>query len=84
MLLGHAVGAVRHDEVFGALENQETFERSDLAHLGFTLNELRCEAYFYESLLEDVTGDPKTAHARHIESLRHAVETQVNWYYDIP
>ena len=82
MLIGRALGKVDAHEIFDALASAEAFARSPLSKLGFTLPEMRCEGFFYESLLEDSTGDPATSPARSVVLLKQVVDTQVTWYYE--
>jgi tetratricopeptide (TPR) repeat protein len=57
MLIGHYVGAVTSEEIFGKLEDETRYRQSDLRHLPLPRCSMLCEAYFYDAMLAKVQGD---------------------------
>lgn len=82
MLMGYYVGKVDSNDIFGTLQDRETFERSPLRRIGFSFSGIRCEAHFYNALLQGVSGDPETRRERQIEQLKMALDTQHFSYYE--
>jgi len=82
-LIGYAAGHVDREDVVGPLKGTKEFARSDLSKLGFSLDEIRCEGFFYDALVQAETGDPKTAHARFVDSLKRAANAGVFSFYEL-
>jgi lipoprotein NlpI len=73
-LIGYFLGNVKRDEIFEPLRNRAAFESSGLNRIGMGYDEIRCEAYFYDALLQAVTGDPATRSARFTQKIQLALE----------
>jgi hypothetical protein len=69
MLIGYYLGKVKKEHIFDSVKSMDDFNKSQLAQLGSTLPMVRCDAYFYGGLLEEVTGEEKTRRDRRIESM---------------
>jgi hypothetical protein len=80
MLIGYYAGEVGRDQIFGPLEDSGTFEQSSLRHLGLPLSALRCEVYFYDALLQGVSGDAETRRERQIDRLEKVIASQYTNY----
>jgi hypothetical protein len=81
-LIGYYLGNVTRDEIFAPLRNREAFGASGFNLIGQTYDEMRCEAYFYDALLQAVTGDPATRSARFAKSIQEVLETRAGHYYE--
>lgn len=57
MLLGYFKGAVSEADIFGPLRDDNAFQASELAGLGFTRQEVLTEAYFYDALRRKVDNE---------------------------
>jgi tetratricopeptide (TPR) repeat protein len=76
-LIGYYLGRVKRDDLFEPLGSRESFESSGLGRIGvsgLTFDGMRCEAYFYDALLQDVTGDSATRSMRYAQTLGRALE----------
>jgi hypothetical protein len=73
-LIGYFLGNVKRDEIFAPLRSREAFESSGLNRIGLSYDDMRCEAYFYDALLQAVTGDPATRSARFAQAIQRAIE----------
>jgi hypothetical protein len=76
-LIGYYMGQVRRDDIFAPLRSQEAFKSSGLSQidmLGLTYDAMRCEAFFYDALLQEVTGDPATRSTRYAQALTRVLE----------
>jgi hypothetical protein len=60
-------------KVFDALKDPQAFARSMLSRGSQSLASFRCEAYFYDALLQSVIGDPPTRAARYRSRLEQVV-----------
>ncbi|HWA77196.1 MAG TPA: hypothetical protein VG937_32900, partial [Polyangiaceae bacterium] len=60
-------------KVFDALRDPQAFARSMLSRGSQSLASFRCEAYFYDALLQSVIGDPPTRAARYRSRLEQVV-----------
>jgi hypothetical protein len=56
--------------VFGPLRDESAFGASVLAKGGQSLSSFRCEAYFYDALLQSVTADASTRQSRYHAQLQ--------------
>jgi hypothetical protein len=74
-LIGYYRGNVTRDEIFAPLRNRAAFESSELNRIGMEYDDIYCEAYFYDALLQKVTGDPATRSARFAQSIQRVLET---------
>jgi len=81
-LIGYYLGNVTPEEFFQPLRSREAFEASGLNRIGFSYDEIRCEAYFYDALLQAVTGDAATRSARFAKSIQEVLETRAGHYYE--
>jgi hypothetical protein len=78
--------------IFEQLKSKESFAASDLRFLPMSREEMRCEAYFYDSLLAEAlrneardkknTSDAKSYDDRSKQDLRAAVGTNVKQYIE--
>ena len=73
-LIGYYRGSVTRDEIFAPLRSREAFESSGLSRTGMSYDDIRCEAYFYDALLQAVTGDPATRSARFAQAIQRVLE----------
>jgi hypothetical protein len=76
-LIGYYLGRVKPDDILGPLYSREAFETSELNRIGvsgLSYEGMRCEAYFYDALLQDVTGEPATRAARYAQALERVLE----------
>jgi hypothetical protein len=73
-LIGYFLGNVKPNEIFAPLRSREAFESSGLSRTGISYDDIRCEAYFYDALLQAVTGDPATRSARFTHAIQRVVE----------
>ncbi len=80
MLIGYYLNKdeASYDKVFGPLENDASFARSDLSFVPLTRRSMLCEAYFYDALKSAAEG--KTAPSR--ESLRKVLATNQRGYHE--
>src|SRR5262252_2641676 len=81
-LIGYYLGNVTPEEFFQPLRSREAFEASGLNRIGLSYDEIRCEAYFYDALLQAVTGDAATRSARFAKSIQEVLETRAGHYYE--
>jgi hypothetical protein len=81
-LIGYYLGNVTREEFFAPLRSREAFEASGLNRIGLSYDEIRCEAYFYDALLQAVTGDAATRSARFTKSIREVLETRAGHSYE--
>lgn len=72
-LIGYYRGYVKRDEIFAPLRSREAFESSGLNRI-IGYDNIYCEAYFYDALLQKVTGDPSTRSARFAQSIQRVLE----------
>jgi hypothetical protein len=73
-LIGYYIGKVRPDDIFAPLRSEEAFKSSGLSHIDMSYDEIRCEAHFYDALLQAVTGDPATRSARFAQAIQRVLE----------
>jgi hypothetical protein len=64
MVIGYFIGEVSRQQLFGSVADPGAFAASPLSLLGMSYTELRGEAYFYDALLQDVSGEPATRRDR--------------------
>jgi conflict system STAND superfamily ATPase len=81
-LIGYYLGNVTPEEFFQPLRSREAFEASGLNRIGLSYDEIRCEAYFYDALLQAVTGDAATRSARFAKGIQEVLETRAGHYYE--
>jgi hypothetical protein len=82
MLVGYYLGEVDKAKIFGSLTDAATFSRSDLAKLELPLSGMRCEAYFYDALLQSVTGEPGTRLGRYEASLLKVLDSGHRGFFE--
>ncbi len=82
MLIGYYIGKVNKKEIFDSLETPEAFGQSPLRLVHPSLLAARCEAYFYDALLQGVTGEAASRRQRKITSLDKAIATNYVPYYE--
>jgi conflict system STAND superfamily ATPase len=82
MLVGYYGGHVRRSAIFDPLADDGRFASSPLSKTGFSLAGARCEAHFYDGLLQGVTGLPWTRHWRQRSAFDAAIATQYYSYYE--
>lgn len=82
MLIGYYLDRVGKHEIFGPLENRKAFEQSIFGEAGLPLFGLRCEAYFYDALLQNVSGNHDDRQRRLQLLLEKVVETKRYSYYE--
>ena len=58
-----------------SLRSREAFEASGLNRIGKEYDDMYCEAYFYDALLQSVTGPSATRSARFAQSIQSVPET---------
>jgi hypothetical protein len=80
--VGYALRKVERNEVFGPLEGPGAFEKSPLSRMGMSLAQVRCEAFFYDALLEGVGGDPRDRRKRERKLLEKVVKTGCFTYFE--
>ncbi len=76
-LIGYYLGKVKRDEIFAPLRDPAALHASQLGRIGtaeLTYDGMRCEAYFYEALLQSVSGEPATRSARYAQALERVLE----------
>jgi hypothetical protein len=76
-LIGYYLGQVRRNDIFAPLSSPEAFETSGLNRIGIhglTFEGMRCEANFYDALLQHVTGEPATRAERYSQTLGRVLE----------
>lgn len=76
-LIGYYLGQVSRDDIFAPLRSRAAFDSSALSHIGvygLTFDGMRCEAAFYDALLQNVTGDPASRSARFAQALGQVLE----------
>jgi hypothetical protein len=81
-LIGYYRGNITREEILAPLRSREAFEASGFNRIGQTYDEMRCEAYFYDALLQAVTGDPATRSARFAKSIQEVLETRAGHFYE--
>jgi hypothetical protein len=74
-LIGYYRGYVKRDDILAPLRSREAFESSGLNRIGLEYDDIYCEAYFYDALLQKVTGDPTTRSTRFAQSIQSVLET---------
>jgi lipoprotein NlpI len=74
-LIGYYLGNIKRDEIFAPLRSREAFESSRLNRIGLSYDEILSEAYFYDALLQAVTGDPATRSTRFAHAIQRVLET---------
>lgn len=76
-LIAYYLGNLSREELIAPLQDRKTFDKSALRHLGIdglTYEGLRSEAYFYDALLQMVSGDPSTRQRRYEAGLKKTLE----------
>jgi hypothetical protein len=81
MLLAYYAGKIGREEVFGPLEDRKVFEKSNLTKIGETFLGFQCD-YFYDALLQEVSGNPDDRPKRAIKSLEKVVAVQQPTYFE--
>jgi pentatricopeptide repeat protein len=82
MLIGYYAGHVPRARIFGPLANESSYQSGALHALGYPLNAARCEAYFYDALLQSVSGLTWTRRKRELAALDAAIATRYYQYYE--
>lgn len=80
MLIGYYLGELQRKDIFGQLEDEQEYARSDLRALPVIRQGLLCEAYFYDALLASVKG--KDNDALHNSDLQKVLDTRVSSYIE--
>ena len=62
-LIGYYLGKVGSEEIFGDLEDEAHFAKSELRHEPMSRRDMLGEAYFYDALLAEAKGDKVRRHA---------------------
>jgi hypothetical protein len=65
---------VDKEEIFGPLKNRAAFEASPLSRVGLPFSMIYTEAYFYDAMLQSVSGDPATRRQRQLASLQKVLD----------
>ncbi|GKS63815.1 hypothetical protein YTPLAS72_11190 [Nitrospira sp.] len=78
MLLGYFKGAVSKADIFDPLRDDNAFQASELATLGFTRQEMLTEAYFYDALRRKVDNELDEAR----DSLKRVVKSGIKNYIE--
>jgi hypothetical protein len=60
----------------------QALNASELGVLDFALDGLRCEAHFYDALLQSVSGDLASREARVRSALKRSIDTKFHLYYE--
>jgi hypothetical protein len=60
--------------IFDPLKDKATFSSDPLANAGQSLSSFRCEAFFYDALLQSVTGDSATQRDRYLKQLNAVID----------
>jgi len=81
MLIGYYAGKITREEIFGPLEDRETFEKSKLAMIGKSFLEIRID-YFYDALFQEVSGNSTDRKKRALESLEKVATAQQPTYLE--
>ncbi len=81
-LIGYYLGNVTPEEFFQPLRSREAFEASGLNRIGLSYDEIRCDAFFYDALLQAVTGDAASRSARFMKRIQEVLETRAGHYYE--
>ncbi|MCD6160925.1 MAG: ATP-binding protein [candidate division Zixibacteria bacterium] len=82
MMIGYYLGKVEAGMIFNPLENKEAFEQSIFGQAGLPFYGLRCEFYFYDALLQDISGNPDDCRKRQLMRLEKVLETEHYAYYE--
>ena len=82
MLIGYYANQIPREVFFAPLANAAALRQSPLNDLGYSLDALRCEAWFYDALLQGVTGPADTRRERQIASLDKALAAKYYLYYE--
>jgi hypothetical protein len=69
-------------KVFDSLKDQKTFAQSMLSRGSQSLASFRCEAYFYDALLQSVSGEARTRAARYRNRLQQVVDEKCYTTYE--
>jgi hypothetical protein len=78
MLIGYYVGKVRREEIFDYLEDEKRFAASELRHVPMPRVGMLCEAYFYDALLAEASGNLGRMRA----SLEKVLSTNLPEYFE--
>jgi hypothetical protein len=71
------------DDVFGFLKDEETFQSSEFSKIpGISFSDFKCEGYFYNALLQSVTGDPQSQTSRQLDDLKKVVAIENSSTYE--
>ena len=81
-LIGMYARAIARETVLGMLDNSARPSGAPYTLLGHPPRGLRCEVYFYDALLQDVTGEAGTRHARAVASFDRAIASDYRLYYE--
>ncbi len=76
-LIAYFLGELPQEKLFAPLLSRQSFDKSALRHLGvYGLNYqgLSSEAYFYDALLQQVSGDPSTQQSRYEAGLQKTLK----------
>jgi conflict system STAND superfamily ATPase len=74
MLVGYYAGQVRGEQILSPVKDTSSLQASPLSSIGgMSFAELRGEAYFYDALLQEVSGDSATRRARSRRALEEVV-----------
>jgi hypothetical protein len=82
MLVAYAAGAIPESQIFDPLHDAHALQASGLDQTERSLDGLRCEAYFYAALHDQVTGDPATREQRYRDKLQRVVATHQYGLYE--
>jgi hypothetical protein len=71
-------------QIFGPLESEQSFARSPLVGGAQSFSAFRCEALFYDGLLQSVIGEAGSRRERFAERLREVSEQRCFRTYERP
>lgn len=78
MLIGYYMGTVSSEEIFGVLEDETRYQRSELRYLPLSRSSMLCEAYFYDAMLAQARGDI----GKMRKQLEHVLDTGKSNYHE--
>ncbi len=74
-LIGYYANSIRQDDILGVVQSRENFQASPLSRVGLAYGNVAAEAFFYDALYQEVSGDRATRLERRNRSLERAVAT---------
>jgi hypothetical protein len=85
MLVGYYLDEVEQKTLFGPLESRDAFEASSMSRLGvegLSYDGMLSEIYFYDALLQGISGDSSTRSQRFESRLREVIKVGNASFYE--